>query len=53
VKIDVVVVVVLLFRGVSVLLLYLRGRGYKKSLRVGYNYSPSITISLVFSNYMT
>jgi hypothetical protein len=46
------VVVVLFVWGAHALLLYLRGRGYKESLQVGYNCCPSRTLSLVFPNYM-
>jgi hypothetical protein len=48
----VVVPLVLVLWGVPLpLLLYSRGWGYKEGPQVGYNCSPSRTISLVFSNY--
>jgi hypothetical protein len=48
--IDVEVVLVL-FGGASALVLCPRGKGYKESPWVGYNCSPSRTLSLVFPNY--
>jgi hypothetical protein len=47
--IDVVVALVVVpwhLEGAPALLLYLRGRSYKESPWVGYNYSPSRTLSL-------
>jgi hypothetical protein len=46
------VAIIVVVRGCPLPSFYIQGdMGYKESPVVGYNYSPSMTLSLVFSNY--